>query len=129
MNITVLHEYFGSMEKKGRGVALHGMPLHLSLVATSAFQDSQRAAKLGCDPSNTTTYNISRRRPRTSLRLDVLRDLSKMSITTDKVLAASPNTERGHPTQLSADPKGERLAYAVSLRASPKSIEVMTEIL
>ncbi len=37
-----------------------------------------------------------------------------MSIVIDKILAASPVTERGRPTQLSADPKGERLAYAVS---------------
>ena len=37
-----------------------------------------------------------------------------MSIVIDKILAASPNTERGRPTQLSTDPKGERIAYAVS---------------
>jgi hypothetical protein len=37
-----------------------------------------------------------------------------MSITIDKILAASPNTERGRPTQLSTDPKGQRIAYAVS---------------
>jgi hypothetical protein len=37
-----------------------------------------------------------------------------MSLAISKILAASPNTERGRPTQLSADPKGERLAYAVS---------------
>ncbi|RDW91154.1 hypothetical protein BP5796_02319 [Coleophoma crateriformis] len=35
-----------------------------------------------------------------------------MSITSDKIFAASPVTERGRPTQLSADPKGERIAYA-----------------
>ncbi|KAF4636320.1 hypothetical protein G7Y89_g1758 [Cudoniella acicularis] len=35
-----------------------------------------------------------------------------MSIVIDKILAASPNTERGRPTQLSTDPKGERIAYA-----------------
>ncbi|TVY48666.1 putative WD repeat-containing protein [Lachnellula occidentalis] len=35
-----------------------------------------------------------------------------MSIKIDKILAASPNTERGRPTQLSTDPKGERIAYA-----------------
>ena len=40
--------------------------------------------------------------------------LKTMSIAIDKILAASPNTERGRPTQLSSDPKGERLAYAVS---------------
>jgi len=40
--------------------------------------------------------------------------LTNMSIAIDKILAASPNTERGRPTQLSTDPKGERVAYAVS---------------
>ncbi|EHL03488.1 putative Uncharacterized WD repeat-containing protein C9G1.05 [Glarea lozoyensis 74030] len=35
-----------------------------------------------------------------------------MSVTIEKILAASPNTERGRPTQLSTDPKGERIAYA-----------------
>lgn len=35
-----------------------------------------------------------------------------MSILISKILAASPNTERGRPSQLSADPKGERIAYA-----------------
>ena len=40
--------------------------------------------------------------------------LTNMSIVIDKILAASPNTERGRPTQLSTDPKGERIAYAVS---------------
>jgi hypothetical protein len=38
-----------------------------------------------------------------------------MSIVIDKILAASPSTERGRPTQLSSDPKGERIAYAVSV--------------
>lgn len=37
-----------------------------------------------------------------------------MSIVNGKIFAASPVTERGRPTQLSADPKGERIAYAVS---------------
>lgn len=36
-----------------------------------------------------------------------------MSIVIEKILAASPNTARGQPTQLSADSKGERIAYAV----------------
>lgn len=35
-----------------------------------------------------------------------------MSILLSKTLAASPATERGKPTQLSCDPKGERIAYA-----------------
>lgn len=39
---------------------------------------------------------------------------STMSLSINKILAASPNTERGRPTQLSTDPKGERIAYAVS---------------
>jgi len=37
-----------------------------------------------------------------------------MSIVIEKILAASPTTARGQPTQLSADPKGERITYAVS---------------
>ncbi|KAL8775140.1 MAG: hypothetical protein Q9194_003877, partial [Teloschistes cf. exilis] len=35
-----------------------------------------------------------------------------MSITAESIWAPSPSTTRGQPTQLSADPKGERLAYA-----------------
>jgi hypothetical protein len=38
-----------------------------------------------------------------------------MSITIEKILAASPSTTRGQPTQLSVDSRGERLAYAVSI--------------
>lgn len=38
-----------------------------------------------------------------------------MSITLDKILAATPATTRGQPTQLSVDAKGERIAYAVSI--------------
>jgi len=38
-----------------------------------------------------------------------------MSIVIEKILAASPTTIRGQPTQLSTDPKGERIAYAVSI--------------
>lgn len=41
-----------------------------------------------------------------------------MSIVIDKILAAAPSTERGRPTQLSSDPKGERIAYAVSVQAT-----------
>lgn len=40
--------------------------------------------------------------------------LPTMSITIDKILAANPATTRGQPTHLSCDPKGERIAYAVS---------------
>lgn len=39
---------------------------------------------------------------------------SIMSIEIEKILAASPATTRGQPTQLSVDAKGERIAYAVS---------------
>ncbi|KAK2068560.1 hypothetical protein P8C59_003193 [Phyllachora maydis] len=35
-----------------------------------------------------------------------------MSLEIDKILAASPVAQRGQPTQLSCDPKGERIAYA-----------------
>lgn len=41
-----------------------------------------------------------------------------MSITIDMILAAAPATVRGQPTQLSCDSKGERIAYAVSRRAT-----------
>jgi hypothetical protein len=37
-----------------------------------------------------------------------------MSIELEKILAAAPATTRGQPTHLSCDPKGERIAYAVS---------------
>lgn len=37
------------------------------------------------------------------------------SITVDRILAAAPVTLRGQPTPLSADPKGQRIAYAVSV--------------
>ncbi|KAK2625138.1 hypothetical protein QTJ16_005507 [Diplocarpon rosae] len=46
-----------------------------------------------------------------------------MSIVVDKILAASPNTERGKPTQLSADPKGERIAYASGKSIFLRSID------
>jgi WD repeat-containing protein 1 (actin-interacting protein 1) len=36
-----------------------------------------------------------------------------MSIEIQQILAASPATTRGQPTQLSCDLKGERIAYAV----------------
>jgi WD40 repeat protein len=38
-----------------------------------------------------------------------------MSILIERILAASPTTTRGQPTQLSADSKGERIAYAVCI--------------
>ncbi|TAQ89411.1 hypothetical protein B7494_g2290 [Chlorociboria aeruginascens] len=46
-----------------------------------------------------------------------------MSITIDKILAAQPTTERGRPTQLSADPKGERIAYASGKSVFLRSID------
>lgn len=42
-----------------------------------------------------------------------------MSITIERILAATPATTRGQPTQLSCDPKGERIAYAVSQDRHP----------
>lgn len=41
------------------------------------------------------------------------------SITVDRILAAAPVTLRGQPTPLSADPKGQRIAYAVSAYTTP----------
>lgn len=35
-------------------------------------------------------------------------------LVTEQIWAPSPSTERGLPTQLSSDPKGEKLAYAVN---------------
>ena len=42
-----------------------------------------------------------------------------MSIEIEQILAASPATTRGQPTPLSCDPKGERIAYAVSITIHP----------
>lgn len=39
--------------------------------------------------------------------------MASPTITLDRILAAAPATTRGQPTQLSADSKGQRLAYAV----------------
>lgn len=52
--------------------------------------------------------------------------VTNMSITIDKILAASPSTERGRSTQLSSDPKGERIAYAVSVLHCPRSRCLLT---
>lgn len=49
-----------------------------------------------------------------------------MSIVIDKILAASPTTERGRPTQLSCDPKGERVAYAVCIDLQAPTCKVLT---
>ena len=46
-----------------------------------------------------------------------------MSISVNKIIGASPNTERGRPTQLSADPKGERIAYASGKSIFLRSID------
>ncbi|RYP67162.1 hypothetical protein DL771_007390 [Monosporascus sp. 5C6A] len=46
-----------------------------------------------------------------------------MSITIEKVLAATPATTRGQPVQLSADPKGERIAYASGKSIFVRSID------
>lgn len=46
-----------------------------------------------------------------------------MSIACDKILAASPNTTRGQPTQLSTDSKGERIAYASGKSVFLRSID------
>ncbi|KAK7753935.1 WD40 repeat-like protein [Diatrype stigma] len=46
-----------------------------------------------------------------------------MSVTIEKILAASPVTIRGQPTQLSTDPKGERIAYASGKSIFVRSID------
>ncbi|KAI1140459.1 WD40 repeat-like protein [Hypoxylon sp. FL0543] len=46
-----------------------------------------------------------------------------MSITLEKILAASSTTARGQPTQLSTDPKGERIAYASGKSIFVRSID------
>lgn len=46
-----------------------------------------------------------------------------MSIIIDRILAAAPTTERGRPSKLSADPKGEQLAYASGKSIFLRSID------
>ncbi|EHA55690.1 WD repeat-containing protein 2 [Pyricularia oryzae 70-15] len=46
-----------------------------------------------------------------------------MSITIEKILAATPATVRGQPTQLSCDSKGERIAYASGKSIFVRSID------
>ncbi|KAJ5533300.1 hypothetical protein N7494_009852 [Penicillium frequentans] len=46
-----------------------------------------------------------------------------MSITNESIWAPSPSTTRGQPTQLSSDPKGERLAYASNKSIFLRSID------
>ena len=50
-----------------------------------------------------------------------------MSISINKIIAAAPNTERGRPSQLSADPKGERIAYASGKSIFLRSLDHPTE--
>ncbi|KAH6655495.1 WD40-repeat-containing domain protein [Truncatella angustata] len=50
-----------------------------------------------------------------------------MSITIEKILAATPATSRGQPTQLSTDPKGERIAYASGKSIFLRSIDNPSE--
>ncbi|PNY27469.1 Ketol-acid reductoisomerase, mitochondrial [Tolypocladium capitatum] len=45
--------------------------------------------------------------------------MASPSIAINRILAAAPATTRGQPTQLSTDPKGQRIAYAAS--SSPSS--------
>ncbi|KAG6016701.1 hypothetical protein E4U41_004382 [Claviceps citrina] len=49
--------------------------------------------------------------------------MSSPSITLNRLLAAAPATTRGQPTQLSADPKGQRLAYASGKSILVRSID------
>ncbi|KAJ2901752.1 putative WD repeat-containing protein C9G1.05 [Zalerion maritima] len=46
-----------------------------------------------------------------------------MSITIEKIISASPATTRGQSTQLSCDPKGERIAYASGKSIFLRSID------
>ncbi|KAK4042617.1 WD40-repeat-containing domain protein [Parachaetomium inaequale] len=46
-----------------------------------------------------------------------------MSVEIEKILAAAPATTRGQPTQLSCDPKGERIAYASGKSVFLRSID------
>lgn len=47
--------------------------------------------------------------------------MASPTITLERILAAVPSTTRGQPTQLSADAKGQRLAYAVC--PCPRTVE------
>ncbi|KAI9820436.1 MAG: WD40 repeat-like protein [Thelocarpon impressellum] len=50
-----------------------------------------------------------------------------MSLVADAIWAASPSTTRGQPTQLSVDPKGERIAYASNKSIFLRSISNPSE--
>lgn len=47
------------------------------------------------------------------------------SISIDRILAAVPTTTRGQATQLSADAKGQRIAYAVRRRPFPSCLPAL----
>ncbi|POR38647.1 Ketol-acid reductoisomerase, mitochondrial [Tolypocladium paradoxum] len=49
--------------------------------------------------------------------------MASPSITISRILAAAPATTRGQPTQLSADPKGQRIAYASGKSIFVRSID------
>ncbi|KAG5920847.1 hypothetical protein E4U42_006058 [Claviceps africana] len=49
--------------------------------------------------------------------------MSSPSISLNRILAAAPATTRGQPTQLSADPKGQRIAYASGKSIFVRSID------
>ncbi|KAG5972008.1 hypothetical protein E4U55_000957 [Claviceps digitariae] len=49
--------------------------------------------------------------------------MSSPSITLNRILAAAPATTRGQPTQLSADSKGQRIAYASGKSIFVRSID------
>ncbi|KAK0615005.1 WD40-repeat-containing domain protein [Bombardia bombarda] len=52
-----------------------------------------------------------------------------MSIDIERILAAAPTTTRGQPTQLSCDPKGERIAYASGKSIYIRSIDKPSQAL
>ncbi|KHN96973.1 WD40 repeat-like-containing domain protein [Metarhizium album ARSEF 1941] len=49
------------------------------------------------------------------------------AVTLNRILAAAPSTTRGQPTQLSADPKGQRIAYASGKSIIVRSIDKPAE--
>lgn len=53
--------------------------------------------------------------------------MASPSITINRILAAAPATSRGQPTQLSADPKGQRIAYASGKSILVRSIDDPTD--
>ncbi|KAG5952816.1 hypothetical protein E4U57_005817 [Claviceps arundinis] len=49
--------------------------------------------------------------------------MSSASITLDRILAAAPTAARGRPTHISADPRGQRIAYASGKSIFVRSID------